>query len=91
MGSIANEGQKEGRYYTLSEAARKLGLSDQTIRLMCERGKFKGARLIGRNGQWRIPNENFITKREQDEDAENILRQIEKRNEKAGDIDEFDL
>lgn len=35
------------------------------------------------NGQWRIPEENFITMKVQDEAAENILRQIDKKNEKA--------
>lgn len=83
--------QEEKKYYTTGEAAKKLGLSDQTIRRMCERGKFKGASRVGGSGHWRIPEENFITTSEQDKEAEMILQRIDKKNEKAGDIDEFDL
>lgn len=79
-------------YYTTSEAAEKLGLSDQTIRRMCENGRLKGVyRSGGKNGHWRIPEENFITTRKQDQEAEAILKQIDKKNKEAGDVDEFDL
>lgn len=60
-----------------------LGVSDQTIRRMCERGKFKGASRAGGDGHWRIPEENFITTSEQDKKAERILQQIDKKNVEA--------
>jgi excisionase family DNA binding protein len=82
----------EKTYYTTSEAAKKLGLSDQTIRRMCESGRFKRAhRSCGENGHWRIPEENFITTREQDQKAEEILEHLDQKNKEAGDVDEFDL
>lgn len=76
-------GEEEKKYYTTSEAAKKLGVSDQTIRRMCERGKFKGASRAGGDGHWRIPEENFITTSEQDKKAERILQQIDKKNVEA--------
>lgn len=91
MEPIADDGQKEEGYYTTSEAAKNLGLSKRIIIRLCEQGKFKGARQVGANGHWRIPEENFIIKREQYEATEKKLRQIDKKNEKAGDVDEFDL
>lgn len=83
--------QEENKYYTTSEAARKLGLSDQTIRRMCEQGKFKGAIRVGGTGHCRIPAENFITTYAQDKKAEMILQRIDEKNVETGDIDEFDL
>jgi len=91
------ENKKEAKvpdttYYTISEAAKKLGLSDQTIRRMCENKRFIGAyRSGGEHGHWRIPEDNFITTKEQDQKAEMILKQLDKKNEEAGDLDEFDL
>ncbi|MFC7395032.1 helix-turn-helix domain-containing protein [Scopulibacillus cellulosilyticus] len=77
-------------FYTPKEAAKKLGLSDQTIRRMCEQGKFEDAYQTP-GGHWRIPDTNFITSREQDRRAEKILDNIDRKNSKAGDVDEFDL
>lgn len=77
-------------FYSTSEVAYKLGLSDQTIRRMCESGKLKGAyRSYG--GHWRIPEENFITTKEQDIKANEILEHLDKKNQEMGDVDEFDL
>lgn len=83
--------QEENKYYTTSEAARKLGLSDQTIRRMCEQGKFSGAIRVGGTGHWRIPEENFITTHAQDKEAEMIMQRIDEKNIEAGEVDEFDL
>ncbi|MFZ3588888.1 helix-turn-helix domain-containing protein [Bacillus sp. DJP31] len=77
-------------YYTPNEVARKLGLSDQTIRRMCENGRFEGAYKTD-GGHWKIPQDGFITTQEQDQHAESILKQIDKKNKEAGDVDEFDL
>ena len=80
----------EKAYYTTTEVAKKLGLSDQTIRNMCEQERFKGA-YRSNGGHWRIPTDNFITSREQDERAEKILQKIDQKNKEVGDVDEFDL
>jgi len=78
-------------FYTIVEAANKLGLDNRTVRLMCEQGKFKGAYRVEDNGDWRIPEENFITSKKNDEIAEITLQRIDKKNKQAGDIDEFNL
>lgn len=77
-------------FYSTSEAARKMGLSDQTIRRMCEKGKFPKA-LKTDGGHWRIPKNSFITTEEQDERANQILGKIDAKNQAAGHVDEFDL
>ncbi|MFD1447951.1 helix-turn-helix domain-containing protein [Oceanobacillus profundus] len=76
---------------TIIEAANKLGLDDRTIKRMCEQGKFKGAFRVKGNGDWRIPEENFITSKKDDETAEIALEQIDKKNKQVVDIDEFNL
>ncbi|WP_100012406.1 helix-turn-helix domain-containing protein [Lentibacillus sediminis] len=83
-------GQRETRFYTTNQTAKKLGLSDQTIRRMCENGKFTGAYKT-EGGHWRIPGSEFITSDAQDKEAEEILKQIDKKNREAGDVDEFNL
>jgi len=80
------------KFYSCSEVAKKLGLNEQAIGRMCEQGKFKGAKgSDDKEGHWLIPQENFITTNEQDEVADKILQTIDKKNMKAGDIDEFNL
>mgnify|MGYP001306822329 CR=1 FL=1 len=79
-------------YYKINEVAKKLGLEEQTIKSMCETGKFRGAyRLDGEKGDWRIPKDNFITTKEQDEKAKIILQQIDCKNKQFKDVDEFNL
>lgn len=80
----------ENSFYSPSEAAEKIGLSDQTIRRMCEKGKFAGAYKTN-GGHWRIPKENFITTDEQDKRAKAFFERIDIKNQKAGNVDEFDL
>lgn len=77
-------------YSTPNEIAKKLGLSDQTIRRMCEKGKFEGAYQTD-GGHWKIPQDIFITTSEQDKEAEGVLRQVDAKNKEAGSVDEFDL
>jgi len=58
---LATEFAEEKKtYYSTTEAAEKLGLSDQTIRRMCDKVKFKGAYKT-EGGHWRIPENTFIT------------------------------
>ena len=80
----------ENSFYSPSEAAEKLGLSDQTIRRMCEKGKFVEAYKTD-GGHWRIPKENFITTDEQDKRAKAFFDRIDTKNHEAGNVDEFDL
>ncbi|WP_161493888.1 helix-turn-helix domain-containing protein [Virgibacillus necropolis] len=82
--------QIETNYLTSSEVAKKLRLSGQTIRRLCDKGKFEGAYKTD-GGHWRIPKDAFITTTEQDEKAESVLRRINEKNQEAGEVDEFDL
>ncbi|MBM7648073.1 excisionase family DNA binding protein [Bacillus ectoiniformans] len=76
--------------YSTKEAAELLGLSDQTIRRMCEKGKFPGAvRTDG--GHWRIPKENFKVTKEQSQQIKYDLKDIRQKALDGGEVDEFDL
>ncbi|MFT8319635.1 MAG: helix-turn-helix domain-containing protein [Bacillus sp. (in: firmicutes)] len=74
--------------YTVAEVCKKLGLDRQTVERMCEKGKFRDAHK-NENGLWLIPDYNFITSREQDERAEEVLRQINRKN--RGGRDETEI
>ncbi|TFJ92538.1 helix-turn-helix domain-containing protein [Lentibacillus salicampi] len=88
--AVETNKERNQQFYTTSEAARKLGLSDQTIRRMCENGKFEGAYRSG-GGHWRIPEDNFITSKQQDKIVDELFEQIDRKNKEAGDVDKFDL
>ncbi|WP_139692170.1 helix-turn-helix domain-containing protein [Sporolactobacillus terrae] len=77
-------------FYTPKEVGEKLGLSDQTIRRLCEKGKFSEAYQT-EGGHWRIPRDAFITTSKQDEQAEIVLQRIDEKNRRSGDVDEFNL
>lgn len=70
--------------------AKKLGLSGQTVRRLCDKGKFEGAYKTD-GGHWKIPQDAFITTNEQDKKAESVLRRIDAKSKEAGEVDEFDL
>ncbi|MGM8216489.1 helix-turn-helix domain-containing protein [Bacillaceae bacterium W0354] len=53
-------------YYTPNEVARRLGVSDQTVRRMCDKGKFPGSYQTD-GGHWKIPIEALITSEEKSE------------------------
>ncbi|QHW31852.1 excisionase family DNA-binding protein [Paenibacillus rhizovicinus] len=78
-------------FLTTAQVAKKLGLTDQTIRRMCESGKIQGQRTEG--GHWRIPKHLFVTTDEQDEITETVLKRLDRTvAEKAGVVqDEYDL
>jgi hypothetical protein len=57
---------------------------------MCEKGKFPGA-FKTNGGHWRIPEDRFITTRDQDERAEIVLERIDKKSNEYGAADEFNL
>ncbi|HAM81067.1 helix-turn-helix domain-containing protein [Ornithinibacillus bavariensis] len=66
-------------YLTVNEVCKKLGLERQTVQNMCKKGRFQGAYQTEK-GIWLIPEEIFVTTREQDEKAEEILQHIDKKN-----------
>lgn len=82
--------KNENSFFSPSKAAKKIGLSDQTIRRMCEKGKFTGAYKTD-GGHWRIPKSNFVTTDEQDNRAKNFFDRIDIKNQEFGNEDEFDL
>lgn len=80
---------KEGTY-TTSEAAEILHVSDQTIRRMCDAGKFpEASRTDG--GHWRIPKKHFRVTLNQSEQIDRDLSDIRKKSLEGGQVDEFDL
>lgn len=67
-------------YLTVAETSKKLGLDSHTIQNMCKKGMFRDA-YQNDNGDWLIPEDNFITTRKQDEITDEILRKIDSRNQ----------
>lgn len=76
--------------YTTSEVAGILNVSDQTIRRMCDAGKFPGATRTD-GGHWRIPKEHFKVSREQSKQIDKDLAAIRRKSDEGGQVDEFDL
>lgn len=79
-------------YATTSEAAELGGVSDQTIRRWCEKGKFPGAYQT-EGGHWRIPQKLFKVTLQQARDANAFMKTVDEdtRRQLGDDIDEFDL
>ena len=79
-------------YATTSEAAEIGGVSDQTIRRWCEKGKFPGAYQT-EGGHWRIPQKLFKVTLQQAREADAFMKKVyeDTRKELGDDIDEFDL
>jgi excisionase family DNA binding protein len=79
--------------YSTSEASEILGVSDQTIRRMCEAGRFPGAYRIGDRGNWKIPKKHFkITLEEARRGKQQMHPVDEKTRHVMGDsTDEFDI
>lgn len=73
---------------TVDEVAKKLGLNQRTVINMCIRERFQNA-FQNENGDWLIPEENFITTKEQDEKAEKILQHIDRKNRGGSDETEI--
>ncbi|MDN4608150.1 helix-turn-helix domain-containing protein [Sporosarcina highlanderae] len=76
--------------YTTSEAAEILHVSDQTIRRMCDAGKFPGATRT-EGGHWRIPQEYFKVSLDQSREMKTDLANVRKKSQEGGEVDEFDL
>lgn len=76
--------------YTTSEAAEILHVSDQTIRRMCDAGKFPGATRT-EGGHWRIPKQYFNVSLDQAREMKSELAQVRKKAQEGGEVDEFHL
>lgn len=76
--------------YTTSEAAEILHVSDQTIRRMCEAGKFPGATRTD-GGHWRIPTKHFKVTLNESRRIDYDLEDIRRKSTEGGPVDEFDL
>lgn len=88
---VSVESENTG-YVTPSEAAEIGGVSDQTIRRWCEKGKFPEAFKTD-GGHWRIPKKHFNMSLQQSRTADAFMKNIdeETREQFGGDVDEFDL
>lgn len=65
--------------WSVDEVCKKLGLDRQIVQKICEYGKFRNTYLT-EDGDWKIPEDNFVTTKEQkDEKAEEILQQIDRK------------
>lgn len=76
-------------YLSVKDVSNKLGLDQPTVQKMCEKGKFHNAYQTD-NGDWLISEDNFVTTKEQDEKADEILRQIDIKNNEA-DVGYIDI
>ncbi len=83
---------KESEYVTTKEAAVIGGVTDQTIRRWCEKGKFPEA-FQTEGGHWRIPQKYLKTNSNQAESAEKWIRKLDNntKNHIGEAIDEFDI
>lgn len=86
--SMASDTNQEA--YTTSEAAQILHVSDQTIRRMCDAGKFPEATRT-EGGHWRIPKKYFKVTLEQSKQIDKDLADIRKKSTEGGAVDEFNL
>lgn len=87
---LLNKTKGEMYLITLREVAEKLGLSENTIHCMCQKEMFKGAYQT-ETGDWLIPEDNFITSKNQDKRTHELFHHLDKKNKRKGEIDEFDL
>lgn len=83
---------KESEYVTTKEAAVIGGVTDQTIRRWCEKGKFPEAFQTD-GGHWRIPQKYLKASSNQAESAEKWIRKLDKntKNHIGEVVDEFDI
>lgn len=75
-----------GTYSTL-EVAEIMGVSDQTIRRWCEKGKFSGATKT-KGGHWRIPRKYFKITPEQARRRKEFDKRLNEFNQMIGEVSE---
>lgn len=76
--------------FTSTEAAEIIGVSDQTIRRWCEKGKYPDAYQT-EGGHWRIPKKHFKISIEQARKRNSFEERLNQFNMKEGEVteDEF--
>jgi len=93
LASLLVQGSKttdDDGYYSTGDVGKKLGLSNESVRRLCEDDSFPGAAKT-KGGHWRIPKSVFRTTTEQDARAEAVLQRLDEKHSKAGDVDEFNF
>jgi excisionase family DNA binding protein len=90
--SVASVELEKGAYVTSREAAEIGGVSDQTIRRWCEKGKFPEAFKTD-GGHWRIPKKYFKMSLQEARKADAKMKQADEDTcrQLGDDVDEFDL
>lgn len=73
--------------YSTSEVAEIMGVSDQTIRRWCEKGKFSGATKT-KGGHWRIPRKYFKITPEQARRRKEFDKRLNEFNQMIGEVSE---
>lgn len=73
--------------YSTSEVAEIMGVSDQTIRRWCEKGKFSGATKT-KGGHWRIPRKYFKITPEQARRRKEFDKRLNEFNQMKGEVSE---
>ena len=73
--------------YTSSEVAEIVGVSDQTIRRWCEKGKYPEAQKT-RGGHWRIPEKYFRVSLESARQRSSFEKQLNQFNKVQEEVDE---
>ncbi len=81
--------QEEPKFLTTGDAAKKLGVSDQTIVNWIEAGKLRAEKTLG--GHYRVYADQFKTTDEQDQAFDEFFDRMHKRFEHLPPVDEDDL
>lgn len=77
------------KFLSTGEAAKKLGVSDQTIINWIKAGKMRAEKTLG--GQNRVYADQFKTTAEQDRAFDEFLAEMDKKYAHLGPVDEDDL
>lgn len=77
---------EEPKFLATGEAAKKLGVSDQTILNWIEAGKLRAEKTLG--GHYRVYADQFKTTAEQDQAFDEFFERIHKKYEHLGPVDE---
>lgn len=75
-------------FYNILEASEILNLPIQTIKKMCENGKFEGATHTPK-GKWLIPKRCFSISLEEARKLYQSLNDLRQKAKDGGEVDEF--
>lgn len=83
--------EEEDGFYSVGKAAKRLGVSTQTVKRYCETGRIQGAKKTP-GGHWRIPKSAFRITKEQYQKAQKTMQCIDEINRSGGEVDdEFNI